>query len=411
MRSCVPIINYLTLTKSRLRFGMCLISLLAGILLLPWGLGGKIRASCTAPSFAATASFSAGTKPYSVAVGDFNGDRKLDLASANPGSGNVSILLGDGTGKFGAAANFAAGTNPASVAVGDFNKDGKQDLAVANSGSRNVSILLGDGTGKFSAATNFAVGTNPVSVAVGDFNKDGNQDLAVANSGTNNVSILLGSATGAFGAATNLAVGTSPTSVVVGDFNKDGNQDLAVANLGSNNISVLLGSATGAFGAATNISIGTVTVGGITAPINAPRTIAVGDFNKDGIQDLVTADAGTNNVNVASSGVTILLGNGIGGFGTPTTFPVASLTVFVAVGEFNGDGNLDVVTATEGTDNVSILLGNGIGGFGAVTNFSVGANAVPTSVAVGDFNGDGKPDVASTNYAPNTVGVLLNTCP
>ena len=99
-----------------------------------------------------------GNSPGSVAVGDFNGDGKQDLAVANANSGNVSILLGDGAGNFSAATNFGAGLIPYSVAVGDFNGDGKQDLAVANYGSDNVSILLGDGAGNFSAPTNFAVG-------------------------------------------------------------------------------------------------------------------------------------------------------------------------------------------------------------------------------------------------------------
>ena len=91
-------------------------------------------------------------------------------------------MLGDGTGHFSAPTNFGAGANPDSVAVGDFNGDGKQDLAVANYISNNVSILLGDGAGHFSAPTDFDAGGGPDSVAVGDFNGDGNQDLAVANS-------------------------------------------------------------------------------------------------------------------------------------------------------------------------------------------------------------------------------------
>src|SRR5205807_1266513 len=103
---------------------------------------------------------------------------------------NVSILLGTGTGSFSAATNFAVGSNPISVAIGDFNGDGKSDLAVANQLSNNVSILLGSGTGSFSAATNFVVGASPISVAIGDFNGDGKSDLAMANADSN-VSILL----------------------------------------------------------------------------------------------------------------------------------------------------------------------------------------------------------------------------
>src|SRR6266498_3119624 len=112
-------------------------------------------------AFTAATNFGAGDRPRSVAVGDFNGDGRQDLAVANQGSGNVSILLGNGNGTFGAATNFAVGNGPLSVVVGDFNGDGRQDLAVANQFSANVSILLGNGNGTFGAATNFAGGTGP----------------------------------------------------------------------------------------------------------------------------------------------------------------------------------------------------------------------------------------------------------
>ena len=150
-------------------------------------------------SFTAPTNFGAGIGPASVAVGDFNGDGAQDLAVANFGvcdlsgcdDGNVSVLLGNGDGSFQAARSFGAGIAPGSVAVGDFNGDGKFDLAVANSGSNNVSVLLGNGDGSFQAPQNFGAGRSPVSVAVGDFNGDGVQDLAVANSGSNNVSVLI----------------------------------------------------------------------------------------------------------------------------------------------------------------------------------------------------------------------------
>jgi len=149
---------------------------------------------------------------------------------------------------FNAASNYAAGSRPYSVAVGDFNADGRPDLAVANSfngvGGNNVSILLGNGGGggTFLPAVNYAAGTGPRSVAVGDFNADGRPDLAVANIDSNNISILLGNGggSGTFQAAVNYGAGSAPQSVAVGDFNADGRPDLAVANLFGNNVSVLL---------------------------------------------------------------------------------------------------------------------------------------------------------------------------
>ena len=124
----------------------------------------------------------------------------FDLAVANDGSDNISILLGNGNGTFVTpAVNFGAGNAPQSVAVGDFNNDTIQDLAVGNFQSDNVSILLGNGNGTFGNATNFGAGDGPNSVAVGDFNNDTIQDLAVANQISDNVSILLGNGDGTFG--------------------------------------------------------------------------------------------------------------------------------------------------------------------------------------------------------------------
>jgi hypothetical protein len=289
-------------------------------------------------AFTAATNFGAGVRPRFVAVGDFNGDGRQDLAVANQLSANVSILLGNGNGTFGTATNFGAGSAPSSVAVGDFNGDGRQDLAVANQGSATVSILLGNGDGTFGTATNFGVGFIPFSVAVGDFNGDGSQDLVVANQGSANVSILLGNGNGTFGAATNFGVGSAPSSVAVGDFNGDGRQDLAVANQGSATVSILLGSGNGTFGAATNFGVGF-----------APLSVAVGDFNGDGRQDLAV-------VNQGSATVSVLLGNGNGTFGAATNFAAATGPLSVAVGDFNGDGKQDLAVANQFSDNVSILL-------------------------------------------------------
>ena len=352
----------------------------------------------TVTSFAQNVSFKTpvnfaitGIAPNSVALGDFNGDGKQDLAVANQSSGNVSILLGNGNGSFGAATNFAAGFGSISVAAGDFNGDGKQDLAVANANSNNVSILLGNGNGSFGSPINIPVGSNPNSVAVGDFNGDGRQDLAVANFNSGNVSILLGNGNGSFGTATNFVVGSGPTSVAVGDFNGDERQDLAVANANSNNVSILLGNGAGSFGAVTNFAVG-----------SSPNSVTVGDFNGDGRQDLAVA-------NFNSGNVSILLGNGAGSFGTATNFVVGSGPTSVAVGDFNGDGRRDLAVANFNSDSVSILLGNGNGSFGSPTNILVGSR--PTSVAAGDFSGDGKQDLVVANASSNNLSVLINGLP
>jgi hypothetical protein len=279
-----------------------------------------------AGGFSAASNFVAGDGPVGVAVGDFNGDGKQDLAVANQTSNNVSILLGNGAGSFGAATNFGAGTNPWRVAVGDFNGDGRQDLAVANRGSDNVSILLGDGAGHFSGLTSFPVGDGPYSVAVGDFNGDGKQDLTVANENSDNVSILLGDGGGNFSIATNFAVGSIPGDVVVGDFNGDGKQDLAVVNRGSDDVSILLGDGAGNFSAPTNFRIS-----------STPHSVAVGDFNGDGKQDLAAA-------NFLQRGVSILLRNCSL---TPTPISAVSRKAHGGAGSFDINLPLTGIAAIE----------------------------------------------------------------
>jgi hypothetical protein len=356
------------------------------ILTLATGAGYQLAATSSS-SFAAKVDYVTGQFPYSVSVGDFNGDGKLDLAVANANGSSVSVLLGTGSGTFAAKVDYATGTNPISVSVGDFNGDGKLDLAVANASSNNVSVLLGTGSGTFAAKVDYATGTNPYSVSVGDFNGDGKLDLVAANVGSNNVSVLLGTGTGTFAAKVDYATGTNPFSVSVGDFNGDGKLDLAVANA-SNNVSVLLGTGSGTFAAKVDYATGTT-----------PYSVSVGDFNGDGKLDLVAANYGNNNVSV-------LLGTGTGTFAAKVDYATGTNPYSVSVGDFNGDGKLDLVAANVGSNNVSVLLGTGTGTFAAKVDYATGT--VPLSVSVGDFNGDGKLDLAVANANSNTVSVLLN---
>ena len=341
-------------------------------------------------SFLPAVNYSVGSHPYTVVVGDFNGDGKPDLAVANQGSNNVSVLLGKGDGTFQAAVNYVTGIEPYSVAVGDFNGDGKLDLAVENYGSSTVSVLLGNGDGTFQTAVNYATGVGSIVVVVGDFNGDGKLDLAVANVDSNNVSVLLGKGDGTFRTAVNYGAGDEPYAEAVGDFNGDGKPDLAVANQDSNNVSVLLGKGDGTFQAAVNYSTGTNSY---------PDAVVVGDFNGDGKPDLAVADPGTTYVSV-------FLGKGDGTFQAAVRYSAGGVPVSVTVGDFDGDGKLDLAV-TNNDNTVGVLLGNGDGTFQAAVNYGVGS--YPASVAVGDFNGDGKPDLAVTNFNSNNVSILLNT--
>jgi hypothetical protein len=340
--------------------------------------------------------------PVSVATADFNGDGKLDLAVVSENSNIVSVLLGNGDGTFQLKADYSVGSRPVFVAVGDFNGDGRLDLAVANSEGGDVSVLLGNGDGTFQTAVNYGTGDSagPVSLAVGDFSGNGRLDLAVTNEGSGNLSVLLGNGDGTFGTGVHYSAGAAPSSVAVGDFNGDGKLDLAVTNESSGNLSVLLGNGDGTFQGPVNYSVG----GG---QFSDPVSVAVGDFRGNGLLDLAVAKETT------FSGVSVLLGNGDGTFQPETNYNVAGIApLFVAVGDFNGDGKLDLVVASVSTPpsdqnatSVSILLGNGDGTFQAPASFATGTS--PTSIAVGDFTGNGVDDFVTANAGSNNLTVVL----
>ncbi|AVH67137.1 beta strand repeat-containing protein [Nostoc sp. 'Peltigera membranacea cyanobiont' N6] len=270
-----------------------------------------------------------GPIPYSVAVGDFNGDGFADLVTANNQQNNISVLLGNGDGSFGTPTIFSGGNSSVSLAIGDFNGDGFSDLVTANQSSDNISVLLGNGNGSFGAATNFVAGDLPSSVAIGDFNGDGFSDLVTSNRNSDNISVLLGNGDGTFAAATNLAVGDAPSSVAIRDLDGDGKIDLVVTNGNSDDISVLLGNGDGSFGVATNFAAG-----------DAPSSVAIGDFDGDGRADLAVSNLLSNNISVLLN----------------TTPPTVSITAQTPTANEGGSNGVYRLTRTDIAGNLTINL-------------------------------------------------------
>ncbi|MBI1920739.1 MAG: VCBS repeat-containing protein [Geobacter sp.] len=347
--------------------------------------------------FDAASNYGSWSYTSAVASGDLNGDGKPDLTFTNQGRSSVGVvtLLNNGDGTYRTGGSFGVGWEPVSIAIADFNGDGKADLATANSGSDSVTLLLGNGDGTFKPAVPYSTGTGtyPISLAVDDFNHDGVVDLAVVDSRSSdvgNIAVMLGNGDGTLLSPVYYVEGRYPIHITKGDFNGDGNTDLAVLNDGGG-ISVFLGNGDGTFTVK-----GRYDDGGW-----APASTTAGDVNGDGKIDLVVA-------NSYNDYVSILNGNGDGSFAAPVNFAVGDAPASVVVGDFNGDGKADVVSANRGSSNVSVLLGNGNGTFQSATIFGTGAQ--PVRLIADDVNNDGKIDLvtANYNYYQNSVSVLLN---
>lgn len=542
----------------------------------------------------------AGMNPVSIANADINKDGNQDLLVSNYGSHSVSVRLGDGNGGFNGTSEIPVGNNPIWITSGDYNGDGYADFATANKTGQTVSIRLARANGTFALLPDMITAGQPYDLLTGDFNNDGMQDLAVTKSGPGNLLLLTGNVNeidvlgnnvsiasgdsipsqnnhtdfgnvstnlvrnfvikndgyvqlsikkialagpdssrftisgislpviipaggsvpfaisftpgttgiktasvlienddcnesgyhfaisgngfsetdptlGIYPATTishagsnfivipsaaptnapsitaiaspgfkglltvdpqtglvyitnahpagvytitvkvsavvnaissftltvnnpvcngalfsegpHVPVGNLPFSVAVGDFNRDGKQDMVTANYAGNDVSVRLGNGDGTFNAGNSITVG-----------SNPNAVAVGDFNGDGNQDIAVS-------NFFSNSVSIRLGDGVGGFVNHTEVNVGLLPSYVAIGDFNADGKQDIAAVITGNTTVAIKLGDGSGNFTGTSSAVLGSGAF--SIVVADFNADGIQDIASADYNLDTVSINL----
>jgi hypothetical protein len=353
-------------------------------------------------TFTATPAIATSSGPSLIGAADFNGDAKPDLVTA--GVGNVVVLLNNGNGSFHLGASLPLDGVATALTVGDFNGDGKQDFAVAFGGT--IDVFLGNGNGTFQAPKVVNLGNVDIlSLVAGNFNHAGLPDLAATimlNNGfeTSEVQVLHNTGNGTFSKGQTINVGIDALGLAAADFNGDGKLDLVTTSFlpdGTRNVEVLLGNGDGTFQKPV-----------ITTPGLSGRFVAAGDFNGDGKADLVLIDTFS-----VDNSVMVLPGNGNGAFGKPLIIKFQTPLGFATpvVDDFFGDGKLSIALAT-GLGQVTILRGDGDGTFQAPVNYVTDfTGSQPSALVAADFNGDGKLDLAVTNYLANDVSVLLNTTP
>jgi hypothetical protein len=348
-----------------------------------------------------------GDGPGVVAVGDVNRDGNADIVVANEKSGTISVLIGDGKGRFSTAADspFAAGHNPNDITIGDFNRDSWPDVAIANHELQQLTILLGDGRGRFSPSpyspVKVAVKPHPHGIATGDFNGDGVPDLITDSWGENRLEVLLNDGKGDFPEpGSYVTVGRHPYQRVrVADINRDGHADIVSPNLDGNDVTVLLGNGKGGF----------VQAAGSPFPCgDAPFNAAVGDVNGDGVADLAIVNSPSSTSDrTGEDGLTVLLGDGHGKFRpmAGSHFVTERFPNMVAIGDIDGDRVGDVVLSTPDNDHITIFMMTRNATLRSRRDVVVRGH--PKGLAIYDFDGDGRGDIVVSNNTLASITIIF----
>ncbi|MDZ4120896.1 MAG: VCBS repeat-containing protein, partial [Candidatus Cloacimonadaceae bacterium] len=374
---------------------------------------GSTRISPSA--FAAKVDFTTGSSPQGIAIGDVDGDGKADLVVSNYLSSTVSVFRNTSTtgsitsGSFAAKVDFTTGSYPWGVALGDVDGDGKLDIAVSNYGSNTVSVLRNtssSGSISFAARVDFVTGAYPYAVAIHDLDGDGKPDLALANYTSSTVSVLRNTSFGgsiSFAGKVDFGTGSGPKSIAVSDLDGDGKPDLVVGNSGASNVSVLRNtSSSGTIGFAAKVDF--------TTGSNA-YGVAIGDLDGDSKREIAVSNYGSGTISVlrnTSTSGSITSGS----FATKVDFTTGSGPFGIAIAPLDGDSKPDIVVTNSLSNSISVLWNSSTSGnisFVAKVDFPTASS--PQAIAIGDIDGDGKLELAGTNTGSNSVSVLRNTIP
>jgi hypothetical protein len=333
---------------------------------------------------------------YYLTAGHFNGDGIPDLAVTGQTNGKRTVILrGEGDGIFTTAGFFSAGSDSRNPVLCDFDRNGHTDVAVANAGTSNVVVLSGSGNFGFSLSSSVGTDNGPAGAVSGDINFDGYCDVVTANEGSDSVSILMGGGLGNSLGAPTIPTGTSPLGAAAADFNLDGRIDLATVNRDDGTITIFRGNGEGWMFESQTAAVGEL-----------PGAIAAADFNQDGAMDLVVANQGLPS-DVNSDTINVLYNDTVGGFYLEHTLTAGDIPLDVKTGDFNGDGLPDIVVANSRSDKVTFYFAEPLNSFSNVRNIRIGD--AQRTLVVDDYNADGVPDVAVGLMGQNAVVTLLTT--
>jgi FG-GAP-like repeat/HYR domain/Thrombospondin type 3 repeat len=335
-----------------------------------------------------------GSSWRSAVVADMNGDGRVDLLLIVAPAGTATFVPGNGDGTFGAQRGVTVATSPGVMAIGDFDGNGRLDMAIPDhyaspTGENLLHILLQAADGTLTPKAQ-ALPWPSSSAAAADLNGDGLQDVGLALLSLEGPVALLSRGDGTFDAGTPTDGGTA-SSILFADVNGDGKQDLLTTEPYANIVSVCLGMGGDSFGTCDRIGAG-----------SGPIAIAAGDLNDDGHPDLAVADNGRYTI---AHSVTWLRGRGDGHFVFGGALPVGDAPTGVVIADFNEDGRLDIVSSNSGSADVSVILNQGNGDFLPEKRFPAGGS--PNDLAAADFDGDGHVDLATVSPVANDVSVLL----